>query len=46
MSVERIEVLETYMSKHDCLERGKQASTLLPPRTSISCVELAGTSKA
>ena len=45
MSVERIEVLETYMNKRDCIKRGEQATTILPPRTSIGCVELLGTLK-
>ena len=45
MLVERIEVLETYTNKRDCIKRGKQASTILPPRTSISCVKLIGTLK-
>ena len=45
MSVERIEVLETYTNKRDCIKRGKQASTILPPRTSISCEKLIGTLK-
>ena len=46
MSVDRIRVLETYMKKSECLERGEEAAKFLPPKTSISCVQLQSVQKA
>lgn len=45
MSVDQILVLETYTKKSECIKRGEEASMFLPPKTSISCVQLKSVQK-
>ena len=45
--VQSVEVLETYINKEDCLNRGEQASSIgIPLGMTLNCIPLKGVTKA